>query len=101
MRKPAYILLTLLFFVSSASANPAYLNWNKGPVEIENQFPLAIIHSSFRPMSPEVLDQGASSVKAGLILSNTYIHEKGEYTIDAEYRSTTVQHNSAESSVTS
>ncbi len=85
--------LTFLFFsvltsivTQSAIANDLVKNWGRGFVEIDNQFPLALNHNSFRPMSPEVKPKGESSLRFTYAISNNYILVKKKYRIDGEYR---------------
>ncbi len=69
-------------------ANDSYKNWGLGLSEFDNQFPLALNHLSFRPMSPSGIEKGEHKLKANYIVTNTFIQKEGEYTIDGEYRVT-------------
>ena len=63
------------------------LNWGLGPVEISEQFPLASIHASFAPRSPEVLNPREFKFRTSFGWSNTINTKSDSYLVDSESRS--------------
>lgn len=75
----------LYSFVASSLAvadEPRHL----GPIELRDQHPLALIHSSPTPTSPLTLEDGTYSTQLSFAWSNTLNRRRGNYLIDAETR---------------
>lgn len=89
--KSLYQLFLLLVSVLSAAPfafaeDFPLRNWGRGPFEIEDPFPLALLHSHFLAQSPEVGEQGLASIEASFMWTNTSNSRGGSYRIDAETR---------------
>lgn len=85
MRKTLLLISLTLIAITAAQAE-TYKNWDKGLIEMSNQFPLALNHNSLRPTTPKVLATDESELSLNLAISNTFIKQDGKYTIDGEYR---------------
>lgn len=93
LRSPALFFLFLAIecfacvcLLREAAAQPPGENWDRGPISLGEQFPLALYHSSFFAESPAVLPEGEFGFRSGFAWSNT-INRKGQsYLIDAETR---------------
>lgn len=87
------ILLGVLILGASASAafaeeaQLAASNFGRGPLELEDQFPLALSHLSLMPESPEVLPSGESEFRLPFAWTNTINRKRGSFLVDAEIQS--------------
>lgn len=95
MNRFSYILLAVISLLSAdvaAEAEHTDPNTSQpvskwvGPIEMQNQFPLALNHISLSPMSPDTIPEGALFLRGTYSVSNTYILARGSYSIDGEYR---------------
>lgn len=82
----AIFIQAVVNFGVSAHADESYKNWGLGFVEIDNQFPLALNHNSFRPLSPQPVGKNNFKLTSGFALTNTFILEEDHYFIDVESR---------------
>lgn len=78
-------ILYVTLFVTDALAEELP-NWDNGPVEMRDQHPLALMHLSAIPQSPEVLSKGETAGRLSFAWSNTLNRRKDTYLIDAETR---------------
>lgn len=62
-------------------------NWDRGPIELEDQFPLAMLHSNFIAASPAVLEKGSFRLRSSFAWTNTVNRTGTDFLIDAEVRS--------------
>ena len=83
---PLVLLLgAFVFSTSTAFAEPTP-NWDLGPIEIEDQLPIALLHSGLPTTSPRVAPEGTTSFRTYLAWSNTHNAREASYEIDAETR---------------
>ena len=61
-------------------------NWGIGPIELGDQYPLALRHLSLRPTSPETLSSGETEMRSGFSWTNTLNYESDQLLVDAESR---------------
>lgn len=86
----AFLALAALFCVRPQISAADEQNWGRGPIELEDQFPLALLHSTFIPTSPRVLDQGQCRARSSFGWTNTINQRRGSYLVDSEVRYATV-----------
>ena len=79
---PFSLLLFLAMPFNLKADGPA---WGFGPPDLENQYPLALLHRSFSPRSPEVREEGSTTFSTHFAWTNTFIFED-TYVIDDETR---------------
>lgn len=73
------------FFLLSSSASAQSTNWGRGPIELADQFPLALPHADFTGGSPAVLPARHCRFHPGFAWTNT-INQRRNYLVDAEVR---------------
>lgn len=59
-------------------------NFGFGPVEISDQMPLSLLHSSLRPSSPKPLSINKLSLSISSAWTNTFLEREDRYILDAE-----------------
>ncbi len=86
-----FVLVENVFAQLDSGAAPAatagaFTNWGMGPIEIGDQYPLALRHLSLRPASPETLSSGETEILTRFSWTNTLNYEPKQLLIDAESR---------------
>ena len=82
---------TLLLLLACCPNAVAETNWARGPIELGNQYPLALVHTSLSPTSTEVLEKNHYKVRTALIWSNNLTLKEDQYIHDAETRVTPLE----------
>lgn len=86
MRLRGKVALIAIWLLAVNTVFAEEKNWILGPVSLEDHYSLGLPHISFRPESPEVLEQGRSRFRAQVAWSSDFNLVEGSYLIDAEIR---------------
>ncbi|MCB0345224.1 MAG: DUF3187 family protein [Bdellovibrionales bacterium] len=79
-------LIAAALFIASPAAAESDTAWGLGPIALDNAYPLARIHVSASPISPEVKPADTLSLYSSFSWSNTFNVYKGHYSVDTEHR---------------
>ena len=91
MRKLLYLLSLVLMplvgniVLAQTDTDSRQKNWNRGPVELGNQYFIAVNHLSITPSSPEVAKKGTHQINALFSWTNS-VSETEDVLFDAESR---------------
>lgn len=91
LMKKLFVGTLALLFLFGTEPSFAGENWGHGPIELDNQYPLALLHSSVRPNSPEVGDTGSYTGRLSFVWSSTFTPQADSYFVDAETRVTELE----------
>ena len=91
--EPIVCFLSVLYFLIFPCLLVAQddSDWWQGPVELANQYPLALLHTNMEPDRASVPAAGSLLLDSNLSWSNTLSGKKHAYRIDAETRVLTGQ----------
>lgn len=83
-------LIFMLFgAISWSTSPPAYsqeLDVSQGPIELRDQHPLSLLHSTFRPQDASILPVGSYRVGMNFAWSNTLNYKRDHFQVDSETR---------------